>query len=263
MTTTVLTNLDFAGVGRITSLPDPSSAQDAATKAYVDGAIEGISWKEAVRVASVANINLTSPGSTIDGITMALNDRVLAKDQTDAKQNGIYIWSGAAVQMTRAADASTFAELEQAVVTVEEGTSQGTTYRQTAVNGTVGTDNISWSTFGVAVPDASETTAGKIEVATQSETDAGTDDARAVTPLKLKNYSGRAKRYAATIGDGSATSYAVTHNLGTRDCAVDVYRNSGAYDKVLTDVEHTDANTVTIKFASAPSSNAFRVVVVA
>lgn len=38
--------------------------------------------------------------------------------------------------------------------------------------------------------EASETNAGIIEIATQAETDAGTDDARAVTPAKLANYSG-------------------------------------------------------------------------
>ena len=63
---------------------------------------------------------------------------MLVRAQTSGAENGIYVWNGAATPMTRALDASTFDELEQATTTVEEGTSAGTTYRQTAVNGTLG-----------------------------------------------------------------------------------------------------------------------------
>jgi len=51
---------------------------------------------------------------------MSSGDRVLVKDQSSIPTNGIYIWNGAAVAMTRANDATTFNELEGAVVTVEE-----------------------------------------------------------------------------------------------------------------------------------------------
>jgi hypothetical protein len=60
---------------------------------------------------------------------------------------------------------------------------------------------------------------------------------------------------------GVATSYAITHNLGTRDVTVNVYDNA-TYDTVETDVVRTDANIVTISFAVAPTSNAYRVVIV-
>ena len=60
---------------------------------------------------------------------------------------------------------------------------------------------------------------------------------------------------------GVATSYAITHNLGTRDVTVNVYDNA-TYDTVETDVVRTDANIVTISFAIAPTSNAYRVVIV-
>ncbi len=256
-------DLDFGGVSRILNLPTPSSATEPATRGYVDSAIEGLAWKDSVRVATQSNINLSSPGATIDGITMAVNDRVLVRSQTTASENGIYVWNGAAVAMTRALDASTAAELEQAVVTVEEGTSAGATFRQTAVNFTLDTDPVQWTSFGTSAPAATETTAGIAEIATQSETDAGTDDQRIVTPLKLANWSGRIRKYTTNIGDGSATQYTVTHNLNTRDVHVAVYRNSGNYDEVFVDIEHTTVNAVTIRFSSAPSSNAFRVVVLA
>jgi hypothetical protein len=60
---------------------------------------------------------------------------------------------------------------------------------------------------------------------------------------------------------GVATSYAITHNLGTRDVAVNVYDNA-TYETVETDIVRTDANTVTVSFAVAPTSNAYRVVIV-
>ena len=257
----LFTDLDFQSVSKVINLPTPSASGDAASKSYVDSLVEGLAWKDSCRVATQSNLNLASPGATIDGITMASQDRILVRSQSTASENGIYIWNGSAVAATRSLDASTFAELEQAVTTVEEGTSAGTTYRQDQVNGTIGSSSISWVTFGTAAPAASETTAGVAELATQAETDAGTDDLRIVTPLKLATWSGRIKKYATSIGDGSATSYTVTHNLASLDVAVTVFNNSTG-DEVITDVTHSTTNTLTIVFATAPGSNAYRVVVV-
>lgn len=255
------TDIDLQSVSKVVNLPSPVDNGDAANKAYVDSLVEGLAWKDSVRVATQSNLNLSSPGSTIDSVTMASQDRVLVRNQSTQSQNGIYVWNGASTAMTRSLDASTFAELEQAVVTVEEGTDAGSSFRQTQINGTIGTNDIIWTSFGTAAPAASETTAGIAEIATQAETDAGTDDARIVTPLKLATWSGRIKKYAVAIGDGSNTSYTVTHNLGSRDVHVTVY-NASTYDEVTTDVTHSTTNTLTIVFATAPSSNAYRVVVV-
>lgn len=261
MARSIFTDFDFGSVSKILNLPSPVSSGDAATKGYVDSAIEGLAWKDSCRVGTQSNLSLSSPGSTIDGVTMATSDRVLVRNQSAQSENGIYVWNGAAVAMTRALDANTFAELEQAVTTVEEGTDAGAAFRQTQVNGTLGSSNIIWQSFGTVAPAASETTAGIAELATQAETDAGTDDLRIVTPLKLKNWSSAPKRYAANLGDGTNTSYTITHNLGTRDVTVAVYRNSGSYDEVVCDVNHTSTTALTLVFSSAPTSNQYRVVV--
>lgn len=261
MAKAVHSHLDFQNQVRIQNLPDPASAQEPATRAYVDSAIEGLAWKDSSRVATNSNLNLSSPGATIDGITMVAADRVLVRAQTAPAENGIYVWNGAAVAMTRASDVNAAAELEQAVTTVEEGTNAGATFRQTAVNLTLGTTAIVWTAFGVVAPAATESTAGIAEVATQAETDAGTDDARFVTPLKLAAYSGRLRNVVATFGDGSATQYDITHNFNTRNVHVAVFRNSGNYDEILCDVGRPSVNAVRLNFQTAPTSNQFVCVV--
>lgn len=62
----------------------------------------------------------------------------------------------------------------------------------TAPTAPAGTNNTQIATTAfvnsvLATPPATETVAGKAEIATQAETDAGADDARIVTSLKLKN----------------------------------------------------------------------------
>lgn len=255
-------DLDFNSATRIVNLPNPTLNQHAATKSYVDSAVEGLAWKDSVRVATQSNLNLASPGATIDGITMATNDRFLARVQTLGEANGIYIFNGSATPATRSLDANTADELEQAVVTVEEGTSAGATFRQTIVNFTLGTTSQTWSSFGTSAPAASETLAGVIEIATQAETDAGSSDVLAITPLKLATYSGRLRRATLTFGDGSATVYTHTHNLNTLDVHAEVYRTSGNQDSIIVDTDRTSVNAVRYTFAVAPTSNQFRSVVI-
>ena len=66
--------------------------------------------------------------------------------------------------------------------------------------------------------------------------------------------------YATSIGDGSATSYTVTHNLGSQDVIVQLY-DSSSLDTVFADVVRTSTSVVTIDFAAAPTANDIRVLV--
>ena len=102
---------------------------------------------------------------------------------------------------------------------------------------------------------ATETRTGIAELATQAEVDAGTDDERIVTPLKLKTfldtYQGGFKTTVAVTGTGS---YTVTHNLNNTDVQVEVINASG--ETVLCDVTRTSANVVTLGFSWDSSLNA-------
>jgi hypothetical protein len=258
-----LSDLDFGGVARIRNLPAPVNPDEPVRQQDLNSAVEGLAWKDSCRVATQANVNLAAPGSTLDGVTLVSGDRVLVKAQTVASENGLYVWNGSAVAMTRSLDANAAAELEQAITTVEEGTSSGTSWRQAVVNFVLGTDAVTWLLFGANVGAASDTSSGIAEIATQAETDGGTDDLRIVTPLKLNAWTGRVRRAQSTIGDGSATQFDVNHNFATRDVVVQVYQASGSYEQVNCDVSLPNTNTARLNFAAAPAANAYRVVVMA
>ncbi|MEY4331315.1 MAG: hypothetical protein RLZZ196_53, partial [Bacteroidota bacterium] len=68
------------------------------------------------------------------------------------------------------------------------------------------------------------------------------------------------RKYSETLAT-SATSYTVTHNLGTKDLVVQVYEVLSPFAQVEVDIEHTSTSAITVKFAAAPSSGAYRVVV--
>lgn len=260
----VSANLDFQNGPKILNLPDPTLAQDAATKAYADAlvtaAVEGIKHKAPVRVRTTANVNLASPGASLDGVALSAGDRWYADGQTTAAQKGLYIWNGAATPATRAPDASTFTELVNALITVAEGTDAGKVFRQTVATGTIDVTAPVLAAFGSVAGAATETAAGIAEIATQAEVNAGSDDVRFITALKLANWTGRKFKAIATIGDGAATQYDVTHNLGTREITVSV-RLAANDEHVICDLRSTDDNTLRLNFAVAPALNAIKVAI--
>jgi len=103
--------------------------------------------------------------------------------------------------------------------------------------------------------DSSTTNKGVVQLATDAEALAGTDTAKVITPAGLATRS-----FSTSIGDGSATSITVTHNLNSRDVIIQLYDNS-SYDTVFADVVRTTVDTATISFAAAPASGDIRVLV--
>ena len=127
----------------------PTGSNDLVNKAYVDFVAAGLSWKQAVRASSTANIATLSGLLTVDTVTLAAGERVLVKNQSTASQNGIYVVSASA--WSRASDADTWDEYLGAVVFVESGGQAGSAWYSSAQpGGTLGVTAINWSNFSVA-----------------------------------------------------------------------------------------------------------------
>jgi len=114
---------------RITGVAAPINATDAANKAYVDNAITGLTFKDAVNLLANTNVALTGSSGTlvIDGhaqlVAADSGYRILLIGQTTGSQNGIYTYSdnGTTYTLTRSSDADTYQELQGAAVFVLEG----------------------------------------------------------------------------------------------------------------------------------------------
>jgi hypothetical protein len=254
------------GSYKITGLANPTDDQDAATKYYVDQAVQGLTWKVAANLLSTVNVALTGSTGTLDidtygALTSAdAGYRIVLTNQTDDTQDGIYVYAdnGTNYTLTRSTDANPYTELIGATIYIQEGTTKaGTSWSQsnhyltsfagqtwvqiagvgiyTAGNGIAITDNVISADAGTGIT----VTSGGINI----------DTAVVVT------------KYAANVGDGTNTSYTITHNLGTRDVIVSVYDNSSPYAEVITDVQHTSTTAITLLFSVAPTSNQYRVVV--
>jgi len=248
---------------KITNLTDPTNPQDAANKRYVDSAVVGIDWKPSVRVATTAAITLATGlenGDTLDGVTLATGDRVLVKNQTDATENGIYVVAASGAP-SRSTDADTAAEITASfAVFVEEGTVNTDSGWTLTNNGavTVGTTALSFTQF----TGLGQITAGAGLTKTANTLDViGGDGITVNADSVVIDRAVVVTKYATNVGDGTNTSYTITHNLATRDVIVSLFDNSSPYAEVMADVEHSTTNTITLLFSVAPTTNKYRVVV--
>lgn len=243
---------------RITNLAAPQNDNDAVNKAYADALKAGMDLKESVRVAMSTNVNLSSPGSTLDGITMVSGDRVLLYGQSTGSQNGLYTWNGAASAMTRTVDGSGSALTTGAIIPTEEGTHSAKLFiLQTAMPITVGTTSLTFIRYNPGYGAGSGLSVNGTNLDVQVD---GTTLEISSNQLRIKAPYGL-RKYATTLGNGSSTTLTATHNFNTRDVTVELYENSGSYQKVDTDVLHNAVNSIDLVFLTAPTSNQYVVVV--
>ena len=237
-----ITNHLDANSFRVNNLSDPASAQDAATKAYVDALIQGLKWKDPVRAATTANITL-SGAQTIDGVAVVAGDRVLVKNQTTASANGIYV--AASGSWIRAADYDASAEVLGSACFVSEGTTLGNSVWLLTTDApiTLGTTSLTYTQIGSGTSYTGGT---------------GINVAGSVISIDT---AVTARRATAAIGDGSSTTLTFTHNLNTRDIVVSVY-DAATYTGVLCDWVANGVNTVQLTFGTAPTAGQYRVTVV-
>lgn len=257
----MLTGADLSGQ-KVINLADGSAASDAATFGQLAAAIRGLVWKPEVKAASTANLTL-SGAQTVDGISLSAGDRVLVKDQSTQTANGIYVVAAGA--WSRATDLDEGTEFTNGVaVSVEQGTVNGDKVFVMSNDGTVtiGSTNITFVLLGGS--GASYTAGNGLDLSgntfsVEPKSGGGVvvdGDGVSIDPA----FSGLAKRFAQNVPAGSASA-AITHNLGTLDVIVAVYEVSGGVE-VECDVVLTSTTVVTLGFASAPTTNQFRVVVI-
>ncbi len=219
------TSVDLNGQ-RLSNLANPVGNADAANKAYVDNSRAGISVKDPVRVVATANVNLSAPGTTIDGVTMAAGNRFLAPSQNTGTENGLYVWNGSGTAATRTSDADAAGEVfDGSMVAVAEGSRAGYQYIQTATaSGAPGTWTQTWVVFqtggqtytagnGLVLSGTSFSLDAPVSVA-----NGGTG---ATTAAAARSQLGSIGRYVETLPALTAgTGYTLTHNLGTADIGV-------------------------------------------
>ena len=238
---------------RISNLTDPTQDQDAATKSYVDNVVNGLDVKESVRLATTANLASTynngagtltasSNGAlSIDGVTVSTNDRVLVKNQTDSKQNGIYVVTATGdgsnpFVLTRAGDADAASEITGGTFTfVEQGTANSEngfvfTHDGTPTLGTTAITVTQFSGAGQITAGAALTKSGnQLDVAVDDSTIEVSSDA-----LQIKTtYPGQASiTTLGTITTGVWNGTAIAATSGgtglTSYSTGDIIRASGA-----------------------------------
>lgn len=243
----------------IVNVADPTNPQDVSTKNYVDSAIRGLDWKPEVKAASTGNLTLSGT-QTVDGIALVAGDRVLVKDQTTQSGNGIYVVAAGA--WSRALDADSGTELSGATVTVQAGTVNADRVYRVLTDDTitVGTTSITFGQVGAGGGTTYTAGNGLTVTANDFNVGAGTGITVGADTVSIDT-SVVARKYSQTIGNGAATSIAVTHNLGTRAVHTTVY-DSTTFEEYIYDAVHTDANNVTFTFAAAPATGALTVVIV-
>lgn len=242
---------------RATNAADATSATDLVTLQQLQALIRGLSWKDEVRVATTTNGTLATAyanGQTIDGVTLATNDRILLKDQTAGQENGIYTVNASGAP-TRAADADSTAELENATVFVTSGTvNADRAYTQTATITTPGTTVQTWVQFG----GGTSVTAGNgLTGTTVLSILLDSNSGMVVSGSGLKIDTAVVVRKFAADCAATTNPQTFTHGLGTNDVQVTVWETN---ELVFPDVTK-GSGTVIIDWGSAPTAAQYRVVI--
>lgn len=242
---------------RAVNAGDASAATDLVTLQQMQAAIRGLDWKDSVRAASTGNLTIAAPGASIDGVAMAAGNRFLAKDQTTASENGIYVWTAAATPATRALDADISAEVTSGMaVTSTEGTANGDKAWILITNDPIvlATTALVFAQLGGG---GGTYTAGNGLVLSGSDFNVGPGNGILVTADTVTVDPAVVVRKYALDCVATTNPQTFTHGLGTNDVDVTVWETN---ERVFPDVTK-GAGTVIVDWGSAPTAAQYRVVV--
>lgn len=246
----------------LTNLATPVAATDAANRQFVidqaQASAAGLDAKESVRVATTANITLSGT-QTIDGVTVAVGNRVLVKNQTAGAENGIYLVASGA--WTRTADASQGTLTSRAFTFVEEGGQAGTQWVLSNTGTiTVGTTAINWTQFGggtaYGAGNGLTLTGNTFSVITPANS--GIVVAAAGVSVDTALVVRKAVFASTAAAAGAATTY--THNLNTQDVTVGIRRVADGALVQATVIAST-VSAITVAFGAAVAADQYRIVV--
>ena len=268
----------------VSNVATPSATTDAANKAYVDNVASGLDVKNSVRAASTATVTvtyantggtsargqITAAPNTLDGVTLAANDRILLKDQSTGAQNGIWVvttlGTGANGVWDRATDFDQDAEVTAgAFMFVTEGTVNAdsgwvlTTDGAIIIGGASGT-SLAFAQFsgaGQVVAGSGLTKTGDTLNVGQNANNTIVVNADDITVNRTGTNGAHVPLLFTTATHASATSIAITHSLGQQWVVAQCFEVA-TLSQVEVDVVCTSTTVTTFNFAVAPTANTYR-----
>jgi hypothetical protein len=233
---------------------DPALPLQAATKQYVDNLSIGLDVKESVRAATTSDITLSGL-QVIDGVVLAVGDRILIKSQINAQTNGIYVVSTGAWVRSTDADGTPASEVTSGMFTfIEEGVANaGSGWVLSTSNPiNLGTTPLTFSKF-------SSTSTGDF-VDTSGDTMTGplilnADPTVALGSATKQYVDNQVQSIGQTFNQAIAsTTWLINHNRSTTMVIVQIIEGS---DIIIPDsITIVDANNITVSFSAAIAGRA-------